>query len=137
MYHKIDGVTVAIGVMDILDTYISSQYLLWDPKYAFLGLGKVSVIREIEYMKMLKKSGAFPNLKYYLLGDYMPSNSRLNYKSLFKPAEVCCPHTKRFLPLTPEVITRMESYHPLTQATKGIVKIDLEPKTKESTLTKE
>jgi arginyl-tRNA---protein transferase len=53
MYHKIDGVTVAIGVLDILDTYMSSQYFLWDPEYAFLGLGKFSVVREIEYMRKI------------------------------------------------------------------------------------
>ena len=64
MYHKIDGKTIGVGVLDILDTIVVSQYFVWDPDYAFLNLGKVSVIRELEFMRMLKKTH-FPNLKFY------------------------------------------------------------------------
>ena len=53
-YHRIDGKLVAMGVTDITNTCLNSQYFIYDPEYSFLCLGVVGAIHEIEFMKMVQ-----------------------------------------------------------------------------------
>lgn len=79
------GKLVAFGVLDILPgNCVSSVYLVWDPAYPELELGKVSALREIALTKELQ-------LPYYCLGLYVPSCPKMLYKSTFKPAELLDP----------------------------------------------
>lgn len=41
--YRLDGQLVAIGVLDILPHAVSSVYLIWDPDWAGLSLGKVGL----------------------------------------------------------------------------------------------
>ena len=54
-YHRIDGKLVAMGVNDITNTCLNSQYFIYDPDFSFLCLGVVGAIHEIEFMKMVQK----------------------------------------------------------------------------------
>lgn len=53
MLHRIDGKLFAVGVLDILDTSISSVYLFYDPEFGFLSPGTLCALREIEYVKQI------------------------------------------------------------------------------------
>jgi len=55
MYHRIDGRLAAVGVIDVLNTYLNSAYFVYDPEFTFLNMGVVGAIREIEFMNMAKK----------------------------------------------------------------------------------
>ncbi len=41
------GVLVAVGVVDVLPSCLSSVYLFWDPDLRHLGLGKLSALYEL------------------------------------------------------------------------------------------
>jgi arginyl-tRNA---protein transferase len=97
MYHRIDGRLVAIGVLDILHTFVNSGYFIQDPDYMFLHMGVVGAIRELEFMRMIKKKYN-PDLTYYLLGELVPKCSKVNYKLNYQPGEVLCPRTKNPIP---------------------------------------
>jgi arginine-tRNA-protein transferase len=55
MYHRIDGKLVAMNVIDILKNVFVSAYCIYDPEYNFLSIGVVTAIRELEYMRLIKK----------------------------------------------------------------------------------
>lgn len=74
--YLIDEKLIAIAVLDILPTTISSVYFIWDPDYAHLGLGTVSAIREIVMAKLLKKD-------HYYMGFYIPDCEKMIYKAKF------------------------------------------------------
>lgn len=74
--YIIDNKLVAIAVLDILPTTVSSVYFMWDPEYANLGLGTVSAIREIMMTKILKK-------EHYYMGFYIADCEKMIYKNKF------------------------------------------------------
>lgn len=91
--YRYMGKLLAFGVLDILPGQcVSSVYLVWDPDYKELELGKVSALREIVLAKSL-------GIKYYYLGLYVPSCSKMLYKASFKPTELLDPMAP--LPLKP------------------------------------
>lgn len=63
-YHRIDGKLVAVGVIDITNTFLNSAYFIYDPEYMFLSLGVVGAIRELEYCRLIRKKFN-PNLHFY------------------------------------------------------------------------
>jgi arginine-tRNA-protein transferase len=54
VYHRIDGRLVAMGVVDITQTILNSQYFIYDPEFSFLCLGVVGAIHELEFMRMVQ-----------------------------------------------------------------------------------
>ena len=52
-YHRIDGKLAGMGVVDITKNILNSQYFIYDPEFAFLRMGVVGAIHEIEYIKMV------------------------------------------------------------------------------------
>ena len=64
MYHRIDGVLVAVNVIDILSEVFVSAYCLYDPAYNFLSLGVVTAVKELEYLRLIKEKHN-PQMKYY------------------------------------------------------------------------
>jgi len=71
---------VAVGFLDRSSEALSSVYFFYRSDYSHLSLGTLSVIREIEYARILK-------LRYYYLGYYISENSRMAYKNSFFPNE--------------------------------------------------
>jgi arginine-tRNA-protein transferase len=94
--YLIDEQLVAVGVIDILPSCVSSNYFFWDPDLAFLSLGKYSALREIQLVHDLKLS--CPSLEYYYLGHYIHSCPKMHYKVAFRPSELLCPVRMQYVP---------------------------------------
>jgi len=75
---------VAVGVLDILPSGVSSVYFFYDVDYKHLSLGKYSAQKEIELCKTL-------GLKYYYMGFYIHNCDKMKYKAEYKPSELLCP----------------------------------------------
>ncbi|KAI5070924.1 hypothetical protein GOP47_0013175 [Adiantum capillus-veneris] len=94
--YLIDGRLVAVGVIDILPSCLSSNYFFWDPDFAFLSLGRYSALKEIEWVQEAKKY--CPTLEYYYLGHYIHSCPKMHYKVTFRPSELLCPIRFQWVP---------------------------------------
>lgn len=83
---------IAVGVVDVLPTGVSSVYLFYDPSFAheLVPLGKYAILREIEWTKNAR-------LPYYYLGYYIMSCRKMNYKGDYHPSELLCPTTKKWV----------------------------------------
>ncbi|XP_045147569.1 arginyl-tRNA--protein transferase 1 isoform X3 [Echinops telfairi] len=76
--YWLDGKIIAVGVIDILPSCVSSVYLYYDPDYSFLSLGVYSALREIAFTKQLHEETS--QLSYYYMGFYIHSCSKMKYK---------------------------------------------------------
>ena len=71
MIHRIDGEVAIVGVLDFLETSLSSVYLYYDPKWEFLSPGTLAALREIEYMKKARHLAQDPEgFRWYAMGLY-------------------------------------------------------------------
>ncbi|XP_077351471.1 arginyl-tRNA--protein transferase 1 isoform X1 [Festucalex cinctus] len=89
--YWLDGQIVAVGVIDILPTCVSSVYLYYHPDFAFLSLGSYSALREIAFTRQLQKQS--PKLSHYYLGFYIHSCPKMRYKGQYRPSDLLCPET--------------------------------------------
>uniref|UniRef100_A0A8D3BKM2 Arginyl-tRNA--protein transferase 1 n=1 Tax=Scophthalmus maximus TaxID=52904 RepID=A0A8D3BKM2_SCOMX len=89
--YLLDGRIVAVGVIDILPTCVSSVYLYYHPDFASLSLGSYSALREIAFTRQLQKQS--PKLCYYYLGFYIHSCPKMRYKGQYRPSDLLCPET--------------------------------------------
>ncbi|SAM05969.1 hypothetical protein [Absidia glauca] len=93
-YHQkyiLDGTLIAVAVLDILPHCVSSVYFMYDPAYAFLGLGNYSALREISLTQEFCASSS--DLKYYYMGFYIHSCVKMKYKAKYHPSELLDPET--------------------------------------------
>ncbi|XP_041722314.1 arginyl-tRNA--protein transferase 1-like [Coregonus clupeaformis] len=95
--YWLDGRIVAVGVVDILPTCVSSVYLYYHPDFASLSLGSYSALREVAFTRQLQKQS--PKLCYYYLGFYIHSCNKMRYKGQYQPSELLCPETYVFVPI--------------------------------------
>ncbi|XP_040034738.2 arginyl-tRNA--protein transferase 1 isoform X1 [Gasterosteus aculeatus] len=89
--YLLDGRIVAVGVIDILPTCVSSVYLYYHPDFASLSLGSYSALREIAFTRQLQKQS--PKLSFYYLGFYIHSCPKMRYKGQYRPSDLLCPET--------------------------------------------
>uniref|UniRef100_A0A8C2Z6A6 Arginyl-tRNA--protein transferase 1 n=1 Tax=Cyclopterus lumpus TaxID=8103 RepID=A0A8C2Z6A6_CYCLU len=89
--YWLDGRIVAVGVIDILPTCVSSVYFYYHPDFASLSLGSYSALREIAFTRQLQKQS--PKLSYYYLGFYIHSCPKMRYKGQYRPSDLLCPET--------------------------------------------
>ena len=84
-----------VGVIDVMPHSLVSIYYFFDidKEYAKLSLGVYSCLQEIEYARELNRRGA--DIRYYYLGNFCPSNSKLAYKADYQPTEVYCAHLSK------------------------------------------
>eukprot|EP00249_Psilotum_nudum_P020100 c27566_g1_i3 orf=299-2086(-) len=94
--YLVDGRLIAVGVVDVLPSCLSSMYFFWDPDYAFLSLGKYSALREIMWVQEARKQ--CPTLEYYYLGYYIHSCPKMWYKAAYAPSELLCPLRYQWVP---------------------------------------
>lgn len=66
------GQLMAVGVVDVLPRCLSSAYLFWDPDLSWLGLGKLSALKEIAFVQAARS--ICPSLCWY----HMVSLTRLS-----------------------------------------------------------
>ncbi|XP_023660117.1 arginyl-tRNA--protein transferase 1 isoform X3 [Paramormyrops kingsleyae] len=95
--YWLHGRIVAVGVVDILPSCVSSVYLYYHPDYASLSLGSYSALREIAFTRQLQKRT--PQLSYYYLGFYIHSCPKMRYKGQYKPSDLLCPETYTWVPI--------------------------------------
>eukprot|EP01135_Chromosphaera_perkinsii_P000749 Nk52_evm37s151 gene=Nk52_evmTU37s151 len=93
--YRIDGKIVAVGVIDLVPSAMSSVYLFYDPDFSFLSLGVYSALKEIEWVKSM--GTVDDEMKYYYLGYYIHSCPKMNYKRQFRPSELLCPITYQWV----------------------------------------
>ena len=89
--YRVGGRLVAVGVVDVLPNCLSSKYLFWDPDLAHLSLGKISALKEIEWVA--REAATCPSMRYYYLGYYIPTCPKRAYKGDYAPSELLCPAT--------------------------------------------
>ncbi|XP_061765986.1 arginyl-tRNA--protein transferase 1-like isoform X3 [Nerophis ophidion] len=95
--YWLDGQIVAVGVIDILPTCISSVYLYYHPDFASLSLGSYSALREIAFTRKLHKQS--PKLSHYYLGFYIHSCPKMRYKGQYRPSDLLCPESYVWVPI--------------------------------------
>ena len=93
--YFIDDELVAVGVCDILPTCLSSVYFFSDPDLQKLELGKFSALYEIDWVK--QKHETNENFKYYYMGYYIHDCVKMKYKGEYKPSELRCPTTGKWV----------------------------------------
>ena len=81
MDYFIDDKLVAVGILDMAKTSVSSNYFYFDPDYSDRSLGVLSTLKEIEFAKQNDKP-------FYYLGFYIEESDKMRYKSEFQPAQV-------------------------------------------------
>lgn len=69
---------IGVDLIDVLKDGISSIYFYYDPDYAHLSLGTLSLLKQIEFAKEMQK-------KWIYLGYYVQECPSLNYKAKYKP----------------------------------------------------
>lgn len=107
MQYRIDDRLVAVGVVDILPRCLSSKYLFWDPDFAPLALGKISALKEIEWVQ--KAHSECPALKYYYMGYYVHSCPKMRYKGAYAPSDLLCPESFVWVKLTEKVRQHLDA----------------------------
>jgi leucyl-tRNA---protein transferase len=72
---------VAVGILDVVPSGLSTVYFYWDPELRDYSLGTYSALMEITLCKRWNKP-------YYYLGYLVPGAPTMNYKAAFGAAEV-------------------------------------------------
>jgi len=131
--YLVDGRLVAVGVVDVLPKCLSSKYFFYDPKFKWASLGKLSALREIEWVKRAAAATASSTtphttasqnqsqqmqLKYLYLGYYIHDCPKMRYKAEYVPSELKCPVTGLWTTLTSDVGARIKhaTFAPLRDA---------------------
>ncbi|EAS34081.3 arginine-tRNA-protein transferase 1 [Coccidioides immitis RS] len=90
--YRLDGELIAVGVLDLLPTGVSSVYIYYDPQYEHWEIGKLSAMREIA----LAIEG---HHQYYYMGYYIHSCPKMRYKGAFRPQYLLDPESLSWDPL--------------------------------------
>ncbi|XP_067633720.1 arginyl-tRNA--protein transferase 1 isoform X2 [Eurosta solidaginis] len=106
--YWLDDKLIAVAVIDILPYCVSSVYFFYDPDYSFLSLGTYGSLREIELVQQLAKK--VPALKYYYMGFYIHSCSKMRYKGRLVPSYLLCPEAYTWHLLTDEIRTKLDQH---------------------------
>ena len=97
---------MAVGVIDVLPTCLSSKYFFYTPALKHLSLGKVSAFREMEWIDRERRR--CPSLRWYYLGYYIHTCPKMRYKAEYAPSELRCPVTKKWLPVSSDIASRLD-----------------------------
>lgn len=90
--YYLDNKLIAVAVIDVLPHCLSSVYVFYDPTLPHLELGKLTALREIQWVQA-SMARASPRLKYYYMGFYVHSCQKMRYKAGYKPTDIQCPVT--------------------------------------------
>ncbi|OZJ03769.1 hypothetical protein BZG36_03469 [Bifiguratus adelaidae] len=94
-YHQcyyLDDTLIAVAILDILPSCVSSVYFMYDPDYSFLSLGKYSALREIALVRELGDLLHYTGLQWYYMGFYIQSCDKMRYKAEYRPSEIKDPY---------------------------------------------
>jgi len=79
--YYIDNKLVGVDLIDITNDGISSIYFYYDPDYERNSLGIYSLVKQVEFAKILNK-------KWIYLGYWVDGCRSFEYKAKFKPLEI-------------------------------------------------
>ncbi|ODM87214.1 Arginyl-tRNA--protein transferase 1 [Orchesella cincta] len=105
--YYMNGVLIAVGVIDILPSCVSSVYFFYDPEYSFLSPGTLGALHEISFVNNLTTQD--PTLQHYYLGYYIHKCDKMKYKRKFRPCELLCPVSNAFLRFDERVLSLLDS----------------------------
>jgi len=97
--YRLDGRLIAMGVIDILPSCVSSVYFMWEKEYEKFSLGKLSALREISLAKEFHDAGV-PQLKHLYMGYYIHSCQKMVYKGEYSPSYLADPEDFSWHPLS-------------------------------------
>ena len=87
--YWLDGVLVAVGVVDILPRGLSSVYFFWEPGLGGLGLGRWSALQEVAWAQARRRAGPPSTpFRFYYMGFYIHTCPKMRYKAEFAPSEL-------------------------------------------------
>lgn len=96
-YHQqyyLDKKLIAVGVVDMLVTCLSSVYFFYDPDFMALTLGTYGALREIAFVRQRAKD--HPHFSKYYMGYYIHSCPKMRYKGNYNPSYLLCPETYKW-----------------------------------------
>ncbi|CAL8070084.1 unnamed protein product [Orchesella dallaii] len=93
-YYMNDNL-IAVGVVDVLASCVSSVYFFYDPDYSFLSPGTLGALHEISFVNEMRAID--PSLQYYYLGYYIHKCDKMKYKRKFRPCQLLCPVNNQFV----------------------------------------
>ncbi|KAJ5318864.1 Arginyl-tRNA--protein transferase 1 [Penicillium brevicompactum] len=100
--YRLDGELVAVAVLDLLPTGVSSVYVFHDPAYEQWEFGKLSAMREIAFC-------IENQYKYYYMGYYIHSCVKMRYKANFRPQYILDPESGEWDPLDGELTEKLNT----------------------------
>lgn len=96
--YRLDGELIAMAVIDILPSCVSSVYFLYDKQWEKFSFGKLSAMREASLAHEMKETGA-PGMNYLYMGFYIFSCPKMRYKADYSPSYLADPVTYQWYPL--------------------------------------
>lgn len=90
--YRLQGQLIAVGVVDLVPSGLSSVYCFYDEDHRDLVLGKYTALKEIEFCQTHR-------LPCYYMGYYIHSCEKMRYKGEYKPSELLCCKTYQWFPL--------------------------------------
>ncbi|BAE59800.1 unnamed protein product [Aspergillus oryzae RIB40] len=99
--YRLDGKLIAVAVLDLMPSGVSSVYIFYDPDYEQWEFGKLSALREIA----LSIEGSY---QYYYMGYYIHSCQKMRYKGSFKPQYILDPESYTWDPLDGELAKKLD-----------------------------
>jgi len=97
--YRLDGRLVAMSVIDILPSCVSSVDFMWEKEYEKFSLGKLSALREISLAKEFHGAGV-PQLRHLYMGYYIHNCQKMKYKGEYSPSYLADPEDFSWHPLT-------------------------------------
>ncbi|KAF9883582.1 Arginyl-tRNA--protein transferase 1 [Aspergillus nanangensis] len=126
--YRLDGKLIAVAVLDLMPSGLSSVYIFYDPDYEQWEFGKLSAMREIA----LTLEGPY---HYYYMGYYIHSCQKMRYKGAYRPQYILDPESYTWDPLDGELSKKLDqrSYVSLSRdrrlASEGMSESTAEAKT--------
>ncbi|KAF7128588.1 hypothetical protein CNMCM5793_003376 [Aspergillus hiratsukae] len=99
--YRLDGKLIAVAVLDLMPSGVSSVYIFYDPDYEHWEFGKLSAMREIA----LALEGSY---QYYYMGYYIHTCQKMRYKGAFRPQYVLDPESYTWDPLDGELTKKLD-----------------------------
>ncbi|TDL29717.1 hypothetical protein BD410DRAFT_736841 [Rickenella mellea] len=96
--YRLDGKLIAMAVLDILPSCVSSVYFMYDAEWERFSLGKASALREASLAKEIHEHGAL-DMKYLYMGFYIHSCQKMRYKGDYSPSFLLDPVDYTWHPL--------------------------------------
>lgn len=96
--YRLDGELIAMGVIDVLPSCVSSVYFMYNPAYERFSLGKLSALREIALALEIHDAGC-TSVQYLYMGFYIHSCQKMRYKGEYAPSYLADPEDFTWHPL--------------------------------------